>query len=494
MKRLSDLIGIIFNKDTYSELVYRIENDVPLDTLEPVANTPQAQRHREKILFEETMNQFEGDLRPIIEPIANAVDAKSKTVDVYSNSKSIIVKDKGKGMSIDDVLQKLVVFFNSDKEEEDIGMFGVGFFSLLGYCLQDKSNSLEVETTKNEVKYKINFQAKTNKTKDLYVDFEKTKGKKDGTTVKINVNHKKSELKEYITKYLNFFDSTRSAIRFKGDKVNNINEDYRYTVDFNGQTQEGRIKLDLSPKKKEGEVSLYSQGVFVMQKSFPLYNLKLDIPKKIKLVEGRDEFKMDGNYTQNIQSLTKFLIDNRKKIIVEKGIDTRDVLMDIVNTAGLGVYDVREIINDNIDKLFEERTYLVRGSDALYRSEEIKGFFGNEIGNNLFVPANKNAEYMWLDILPGIQDLIFEKFDVEENEDVINNLKLPEFTKRVDITFLKPKKEVFTRSGILYHHNRLFINTQHPIIKARDFVSKYQAIATIAENSFSAEYAEDFLI
>ncbi|WP_437753376.1 ATP-binding protein [Sorangium sp. So ce1389] len=104
-----------------------------------------------KILDEEISRQFGHPLRPLIELVLNAADAArapQPLVDVTVTDGRVDVCDTGVGMGLRAILSRLLIPFATDKRPGiDLGRFGVGFFSVLGFGLSDpESFSLHLTT------------------------------------------------------------------------------------------------------------------------------------------------------------------------------------------------------------------------------------------------------------------------------------------------------------------------------------------------------------
>lgn len=104
-----------------------------------------------KILDEEISRQFGHPLRPLVELVLNAADAArapQPVVDVAVTDGRVDVCDTGAGMGLRAILSRLLIPFATDKRPGiDLGRFGVGFFSVLGFGLaHPESFSLQLTT------------------------------------------------------------------------------------------------------------------------------------------------------------------------------------------------------------------------------------------------------------------------------------------------------------------------------------------------------------
>ncbi|MGK4002544.1 ATP-binding protein [Sorangium sp. So ce1036] len=104
-----------------------------------------------KILDEEISRQFGQPLRPLVELVLNAADAArapQPVVEVTVADGRVDVCDTGAGMGLRAILSRLLIPFATDKRPGiDLGRFGVGFFSVLGFGLaHPESFSLQLTT------------------------------------------------------------------------------------------------------------------------------------------------------------------------------------------------------------------------------------------------------------------------------------------------------------------------------------------------------------
>ena len=440
---LADIIGLALNKITYKKLLERIKQDQTIDDLNPIANSELAKGHREKILREEIDKQFSHDYRPIIELILNSIDAKPMDykgdyfIDINLNGKKVEISDSGEGMDIEKILTTLLIPFSSDRDpKKNIGRFGVGFFSSLGYCTANPGSvNLSLTTTKDKSKYIIDFRAKDENVKSLLCSISKGTGTGKGTKVRVKFPHNRKKLKKYITSYLNFFDPERAKI-----KVNNkiINEpknnqhikEYLIKGNLGESSCTGcRIKLEKIEErpvipsilkrfkkfKSKTNMSIYSQGVLVNSAYFPDYNIKIDLPSNILLVEGRDEFKRDKNYLKLFKDIIGDICKNNKKIVSEfdPDFDINDFLTNLIHFSVLNSYDfhkvIIEIITKNKDYLFENGTHIINDYDRMERYIDTIDFFGKEIKPFIYTPKSLTSYGFLSEVLPGFDELIKSK-------------------------------------------------------------------------------------
>lgn len=122
-------------------------------------------------------HQFHESERPVIEAVTNALDAGADRVEVSvvpawkipfwemdkddpeRNHYRMTIKDNGRGMSVYELINFLLIPKISGQEGkgESIGLFGVGFYSLLRY-LVTPAHRLTVETTKDGGRHRVTFR------------------------------------------------------------------------------------------------------------------------------------------------------------------------------------------------------------------------------------------------------------------------------------------------------------------------------------------------
>lgn len=289
---------------------------------------PQA-AYLEKILREEITKQFSFHLRPYLEPVLNALDAitqawgeesdeqqgitetevsskqqgvssnaltplpltastpyppsPSHLVDIRVKPWSCTVQDNGKGMTLEEVLQFLIIPFNTEKEGiETIGMFGVGFFSTLKYCLQRPWDArIEVETmaaspavstvagdTLPTVRQSegspgeglhLRFYARGREMKDLhlriqYHAYASRRKKPSGTLVKINRWENRSIVKNYIVESVSAVPSYVGRINLNGTPVNDVRKLIWTSEEIEGITEIEEAARTEEAKKEKWQI------------------------------------------------------------------------------------------------------------------------------------------------------------------------------------------------------------------------------------------------
>ncbi|MBI4051762.1 MAG: ATP-binding protein, partial [Elusimicrobia bacterium] len=166
-------------------------------------------------------SQFADQTRPIVELITNSIDAvqgefpKEVEVNVDPQTGSLIL-DRGRGMNLKEVLEKLLVPLLSGKEGQDlIGRFGVGFYSVLQY-LSTPGDSIQIETSDGQEAIRIILQRVAGQP---HVSFENLpKDSPRGTHVSLRHPLSVPEVGSMISETLKF--NTKAKIFFNGERVN----------------------------------------------------------------------------------------------------------------------------------------------------------------------------------------------------------------------------------------------------------------------------------
>ncbi len=324
---------------------------------------PQA-AYLEKILREEITKQFSFHLRPYLEPVLNALDAitqawgeesdeqqgvssnaltllpltastpyppsPSHLVDIRVKPWSYTVEDNGKGMTLEEVLQFLIIPFNTEKEGiETIGMFGVGFFSTLKYCLQRPWDAhIEVETMaaplatspaaypaaitpdsdtlptagKREDGQReglhLRFYARGMEIKDLhlriqYHAYASRRKKPSGTLVKINRWENRSIVKNYIAESVSAVPPYVGRINLNGTPVNDVRKLIWTSEEIEGITEiEEAARTEEAKKEKwqilpvemhlKGKTRMQPVGVLLVPKAQKQKEEEKSLPRTIK--------------------------------------------------------------------------------------------------------------------------------------------------------------------------------------------------------------------
>lgn len=521
-KSLPDLIGIIFHRDTYSQLIDHVSKGKTLDDIAPIANDEAARIHRGKILHEEIEMQFSHAYRPVIELILNSADARSQehdgpyVIETRANGRHITIEDQGKGMGLEHILTTLVVPFKSDKDAlKDIGRFGIGFFSSLNYCLRHpKKGKVSITTTDGDAAYTLSFCSATGDIEDLMTTFTTSRRKK-GTKVDIRYPHKKKELVSYVARQLGFFDDERAKICMNRKELNasGSNPSERRSKPYLGNMEIPRkgeeIGIDTGDARvritsaDEGEVRLYSQGVFVRSAKGDMHRIDIDFPAHVSLVEGRDDFKNDTRYEQAYESILKEICAHASTSL--NGHINRPALADalarVAWTSNIKTSKLQGSIRDHIQYLFPEDIYLLEGKrcNSIY---DAKAFFGASIRQHLYEPRSRDGFHFWRDILPSMRRCM--ETHTSEPEEGDNSLyKLPalgsllptieSIDKSMRDLECAPVKVLTDDEKIepFYLLDKdLFVNVDHPILHDSSFIGEYAArtsLMRLIQGEHSAE-------
>lgn len=498
---LSELISLALDKKTLDTLVTRINKGKKISKIKP--HSTSGLKYIEKILSEEVEKQFTEEYRPFIESILNGIDARPKDhegkyiVKARITNNSFSVEDHGKSMGLKDILQTFIIPFSSDKDRlENIGRFGVGFFSNLIYCLE-KPNEAEVilDTNDGENSYKLSFWS-TSKTVDgLKVKVQIGTKRKQGTTLEIKGYPMDTGLRSYIEGYLKYFDPKRAQIEVGWSTVNSLPEGITYWGKETFQTEKGDVKQTVrftcNPTiswYKDKKLRMYSQGIFILEKKLNAGEFRLDFPSAIDIVEGRDEFKIDENYFKAIDKAYDMIVEYAGKHAVKSKktkLILRDMLPSIQEQIGSSFgYERVEKIKKI---LFPKKVYLLE-SDYLWHDigeyADALRFFGKSILPKAYSPTDELASRFWKKHLPGLSSLIEDETAVlaEGNLD-----ELRQYAKKNNIVFentsalpveydyklvkLKNSKGGF--SPLIWTGGSGYINAEHEFLKPGHFAASY---------------------
>ena len=515
-KPLVDIIGLALHKHTFKELCQSIESNQPLDDLTPIANNELARNHRAKILGEESTKQFSHEYRPLIELIANAADARPADhegdyfVDITVKRNEVIIQDNGRGMGLEDILTKLLIPFSSDKDaERDIGRFGVGFFSSLGYCTSHPNKvRLKLQTAKDGKEYSLKIGSTSNDVTDILCNIETNTTTNSGTQVHLNFDFKKKDLLNYLNNSLSFFDLARAKFRVNNELINSVPDSDAFydqvPINFEGIEQNCRVQIEKT--EKGGTIGLFSQGVFVNFMGYKGYNIKVDLPSSALLVEGRDEFKQDSNYDQIIEGLVDYFCKNRKRIEqdFDPNFDMKSFLLNFVSASKLSRYKISDVIKENIEYLFDRDTYIVRDFDRLEQYIDLQDFFGEEISSKLYAPGSQEEYYFWIDCLSGVEQLLednTESVDTLPEELLETKPALVSISKYIELLarynnckLVRLPEPAKTKSPFIDWCNDIYINIDHPLLSDDSFMGKYLMNSYFHRVKIGESTAEDRII
>ncbi|MBF0215357.1 MAG: ATP-binding protein, partial [Candidatus Omnitrophica bacterium] len=248
-------------------------------------------------------HQFSGINRPIVEIIANSIDAYSagtvpsaRDVDVRLDSQGFEVVDRGKGMSLYQVITDLMIPSRSSKRtpgESTIGRFGVGFYSVLNY-LKTEDDRLVVETSNGLEGTSAVFHLVMENGKGVVkVSVTKTDNRVKGTTVRFekkDSDFDPAESGDVINDFMRF--NQGAVIKVNGGMINDMSLSdpglfARYEGDGGG-VHYSREKAE----NGEGEIFLTVNGVVIKKIAVEGRNIPkitvFDLPKDTALKKARD--------------------------------------------------------------------------------------------------------------------------------------------------------------------------------------------------------------
>ncbi|MFT7616237.1 MAG: hypothetical protein ACI8Y7_001066 [Candidatus Woesearchaeota archaeon] len=493
---LTDILGLALHKKTYRQLCDQASQGHSLENLEPIANTPAAKHHREKILRAESTRQFSHNFRPVIEFILNAIDARpdtDKAYDVYVTVKNnnVLVKDPGSGMGLEDVLQTLLVPFQTKKDQHaDIGRFGVGFFSGLGYCLQHPNKSkVKVQTTKDGNQTNLTVAAKASTADSLLCDLAVDTAGEDGTMVSVNFPFKRNEMIDYIRENIQFIDPSKVKVYVNG-KLTNDTKDFAHfeiPVEISGfpkQTSRLSIKRD----SKDTTFSYSSHGVRVWSNDyFPNFQVNINHPNSSIVVEGRDQFKGDLSYNCAIEQILEYVCSHVTDISDKLGtpITASEFIPSLIRNSGHVMSQCHRVLSESIPHIFGDRKYIVDSvGDEESQSGILEDFLGSDRMKLFYVPRSKDLFDFWKKYL-GNKSAAFQEITNTEDKDSLDKLPNGPYVKNLSSkyfvwsTSLEPvtlKESIHTISPFsprTYEDRSVLVNVDHPLLKDDSFNGRY---------------------
>lgn len=496
-KSLLEMINLALNKNTLESVVNAIENDKSLKNIKP--ESTESNPYLAKILREEIKKQFSEGTRPLVELVSNAIDARPLdhegiyVVGINVGEDYFEVTDNGKGMDLRKILNTLIIPFSSDKEIlENIGNFGIGFFSSLQYCLKKYHNSkVNVTTNNGDKAYNIRLRSKGENVEDLIIGIKSIKPKTEGTTVRVSsITFQKSELERYLKKYLEFFDPRRAVITIDKKPVN-INrthtpayKEYYLPLKFEYKgvelEQNCRVGIDILDNEN-GNIGFYSQGIFVQSRDLKFGRVCLDLPSSVRLVEGRDEFKRNSNYYKCTQGAFNVLIkygeDSKDNIYVLRAL--REILPAFVQEFMDDRRDNPLIKEDILHVCFPEKSYLVKYDENHNQLIDLIDFFGNNILSKIYVPRTNIGFHFWRHLIQDTESLINDhtnnKHSIRKDliarklGDTLSN-KNPIYDSSYAVSL---NEHIKTRSPVLVSSNEVYVNLNHPLFKEESYIANY---------------------
>ncbi|MBV9080855.1 MAG: ATP-binding protein, partial [Elusimicrobia bacterium] len=250
--------------------------------------------------------------RPIVEAVTNAIQAGSPLVSVSLASNGFEVVDQGQGMTLAEINQLLLVpkVSGQDGKADSIGLFGVGFFSLLQYLRDDDARSfIRVQTRGSDgILYEAAIRKRggqfdvrvTRVTGDAAQAFNRRVGTGTGTWLSVAGNMPdRRVLSGALIRAFRYM--TRSRVRIergaviRGD-VNNPAA-WRAVAPPRAGALTAYVSVDESPSVHGPEVVVTVQGVTVLQlplrgKTAVPHSTVIDVPFKNAVPRARNDVEL----------------------------------------------------------------------------------------------------------------------------------------------------------------------------------------------------------
>lgn len=408
-----------------------------------------------KILAEEVGRQFGHPLRPLVELVLNAVDASqgssSPVVDVRVEEGRVEVVDEGEGMSLRTVLSRLLVPFATDKRPGiDLGRFGVGFFSILGFgLLHPESFALQLSTGDGREGWAMRvisgapipeggtppppvqaFGATTARypstaaagdPASLLCSIRRIEPRR-GTRVRVTSALLGADaVRSYLRDALHFFPSERALIRVDGVAINDgrlisggrLFQDPAGARGPDGAPLLGRYHVGGRGLFASISAATFHAGVKV-EPCLAVAELALiDFPAAVELTEGRDALKPGPALEAVAAAFYRRLVRLADETHADRA--GRDRLAEVaaqISALMLRSAGWAEVASEIALALLGPDRYLVPPD----RREPVLGFFGPAITERLFVPESFWAERQWQPFLPGERELIERELEIQPPE------------------------------------------------------------------------------
>jgi len=545
---LTDWISAGLHKGTLNEVIHAITENRPIEPY--VKPQPNNRQYIEKIMREEVVKQFSDAVRPKLEIILNSIDARPASLNPPSKDYEIkvavgwskfIAEDNGTGMSLDKILRLLIIPFNTEKEGiEEIGRFGVGFLSAFNYCLKlPKKTELELETRTGDSGYNVTFYATGPEVGNLRMRLKKNrKISPPGTKVTIRRNPSDAEcIVHYLTQNLAGVLPYKAKIRINRRLINEDSNNKWYSspvaLDVDGRI----ITQPVGFKNQDEHITLTAQGVQV--KRFCSQNISgavISFPPAAKLVEGRDEFKIDDNYRRCVAGAFKALEqyiqeENRSK---EKGRNLeafRRQMADLIPSlmSAFSLTNLKEIpsLPELKESLFPGKRYILTSSER----DHLLPFVGSSL-NDLSAIVSTQAHAYWravYETYSGVANEFLKPIKTFRISDLLTLIKQhPSFypniyplvkeAAKVETGRLKDSSDSYTgisfveifpagESPVLIEDSHIFLNLRHQYlfgestsIKAYAVLSEYFVLSEAQSKSrfhkpgITEQYVRDTLL
>lgn len=510
-----DWISIGLNKDSLTEIIQAIDGGKKIN--DRMQKYSRNSGYIGKILREEIFKQFEDKKRPSLETVLNAIDARPKEskedylVKISYSGRKFIVEDFGTGMTLNDILTHLTIPFSTKKNGlDEIGRFGVGFLSTFNYCItQPKEVHVLVDTSTGKESYSLDFYSTSDSIEGLRMRLRKNIfSGKAGTRVIINKRiASKKEITNYLTHHLNNVPSPTAKITLGGKQINSDKDQVWHNTPIEFNVNENKIiqRVGLLVADRDigsnAQIKLNSQGIPIRTFESPrLKNLTIYFPSAVKVVEGRDEFKIDANYRLACDgvflSLTDFLRKDKK---TSYSISEMAHIIPALASA-LSINDISQIKNIDVfrEALFGNKKYVLDN----YQASKLEPFFGKSF--ELAVKLDSDCCSFWRTFYGSGTDMINDLFIIDKNISG-KNLSQIIFSDTSFYPNLIPLLEklkfyeqiIFGRSitsgssAFIFERSKLFVNTNHPYISGE--YSKPKAYGLLQDYFFRrAKFDPDY--
>lgn len=443
-------------------------------------------RYIEKVLREEVVKQFSDLDRPMLEIALNSIDARPKdleehyTIKLKVRKRKFLSQDNGEGMSLEDILKLLIIPFSTEKTGiHEIGRFGVGFLSTFNYCLRNpKGTRIMLDTSKDYERTKVLFYSTSSDIKDLRAKIEPMgKSNNVGTNIKIKTNYiNKNELKDYLENHIKNIPPHIARIFINRRPVNENKGRKWYSspvkVNISGEGRVQQVALTLS---NSSEIKLTSHGVLVKFFYSNFLGATISFPSAVKVVEGRDEFKIDENYHKSVEGVFKALEDYVRDYKKQNLLIDHHILEFIPKlSSSLSILSINDIPNleDLSNEILPGKKYVL-GARTM---DQFSDFLGKNIKKLAFSVSAESYNY-WKDYYSPDEDFrkdFLTPIEVLPPKDLAKKVNVSYYPnlhliakisrgyhKQIKLVELNSSGE----SAVVIEKGNLYINVSHPNVR-----------------------------
>ncbi len=310
-----------FNQEYFDYLALAMEINPDLQAILREENDTRDKK-LEDLIQAQTANIHDA----VRELISNGIDATSSMenpkVDIEQTKTGIKISDNGCGMSPEVIFKHLLIPAISSKTgKQQIGRFGVGFFTALKY-LKTAEDSVKVLTNDGSSSHILVFQRRPEFHNAIGVSIQEVSGDVPrGTSVEIDspyASHASSSIQE---KVLAFQHSQKAEIYYKHHEKSELINPKPQCKTLEVETKHGKVEL-LMKSERKSTPSRCVDGVLI---NYAFNDCIINYPNACNLSLSRDSIAYDSIF----EEVNKRLID---AVCASDDIDTKSkiYIMDLL--------------------------------------------------------------------------------------------------------------------------------------------------------------------